>query len=406
VRVSTLLNRMIGLPGLWVKGVRWEGETLIVEIDRRFRRLKCPECGTAVGGRFEEHQRRWRHLAIWGLRVHLVGRVRRLRCPTCQVVRTEEVPWARPGSVFTRPFEDAVGLLAQKLSHTEVAELTGISWKTVGSIAERLVGELLHPSRFENLRRIGVDEISYRKHHRYLTVVVDHDEAKVIWVGEGKSSEALAAFFRELGPERSAALEIVSLDMSQAFIKAVLEAAPQVAIVFDRFHVVRLANDAVDTLRRQEVAKLDPVDRPDLKSTRWALLKRPTRLKKSEKSKLSTIARANRALYRGYLLKESFLNIFEVKHRATAERRLDEWLAWASRSRLKPIVKLARTVRAHREGILAFFESGLTNARLEGMNNKIRLLSHRAYGFHSPAPLIATIYLCCAGIILPQLQVI
>lgn len=406
MHVTTLLNRMIALPGLWVKGVRWEGSTLAVQVRRRFRLLTCPGCGTKVRGRFETHERRWRHLAIWGSRVDLVGSVRRLRCPTCRTVRTEEVPWARPGSAFTRQFEDAVGLLAQKLNHTEVAELTGISWKTVGSIAERLVGELLNPSRFENLRRIGVDEISYRKHHRYLTVVVDHDEGKVIWVGEGKSADALGAFFKELGPERSATLEIVSLDMSQAFQKAVMEAAPQATMVFDHFHVVRLANDAVDSIRRQEVANLPPQDRPALKGSRWALLKRPKRLRNAEKRKLSVIEGSNRAIYRGYLLKESFLNVFTAKQRWRAERLLDDWLAWASRSRLQPFVKLARTVRRHREGILAFIDYGLTNARLEGMNNKIRLLSHRAYGFHSPAPLIATIYLCCSGIRLPQLQVI
>lgn len=410
VRVTTLLNRMIALPGLWVKGVRFErgpeGEKLIILIHRRFRRLTCPACGTQVRGRFEEKTRRWRHLAMWGQKTYLEGPIRRLRCPTCQAVRTERVPWARPGSDFTCSFEDAVGLLAQQVSRTAVAELTGIAWVTVGSIAERLVDEKLEASRFEELRRIGVDEISYRKHHHYLTVVVDHERHRVVWVGVGKSAKTLGQFFDVLGPERSAALEWVSVDMSAAYLKAITEAAPQAQIVFDRFHVARLANDAVDAVRRVQVAKLPVADRAQLKGTRWALLKRPPHRRAEEEAKLSVIQRFNRPVYRALLLKESFLEIFSTETRSEAEERMQSWLAWASRSRLKPFVRLGRTVRKHLEGILRFVDSRLTNARLEGMNNKIRLLSHRAFGFHSAAPLIATIYLCCSGIELPRLQMI
>lgn len=402
MRVTTLLNRMIALTGLWVKAVFWEAGGLILKVQPRCRLLTCSGCGKRVHGRFDQKVRRWRHLGVWGTRVWLEGPIRRLRCPRCETVRTEAVPWARSGSPFTRAFEDTVAVLAQKLNHTEVAKLTGVSWVTVGSIAERIVAEKLDPTRLDGLRRIGVDEISYRKHHRYLTVVVDHDWGRVVWVGVGKSSETLGEFFKELGPERSALLELVSLDMSQAYISAVDEAAPQAVLVFDHFHVARLANDAVDKIRREEVAKLEPADRPSVKGSRWALLKRPERLKAVEVVKLSWIKRANRRIYRGYLLKESFLNALESPTSEEGAEELRAWLSWAIRSRLEPIVKLAGTVRRHLDGILAIMDSQLTNARLEGMNNKIRLLSHRAYGFHSPAPLIATIYLCCSGIALPD----
>lgn len=412
MRITTFLNRTIGLPGLWVKGIRFERlqgqdeEILVIEIGRRFQLLTCPECGTRVRGRFEEKKRCWRHLGLWGQHTYLEGPIRRLRCPECQTVRTEEVAWARPGSWFTRVFEDAVGLLAQQLNHTAVAELTGISWATVGSIAERVVEETLHEDRFEDLRRIGVDEISYRKHHKYLTVVVDHDRDRVIWVGVGKSAETLAEFFEELGPERARLLELVSIDMSAGYEKSIRQYAPQAAIVFDRFHVARLANDAVTEVRRQEARKLKPSERTTLKGTRWILLKRRERLDAEEAATLAAIKMTNAPVYRAHLLKESFLDIFTSKSRHDAEQRLKEWLAWACRSRLRSFVRLGRTVRKHLEGILAFIDSGLTNARLEGMNNKIRLLSHRAFGFHSPIPLIATIYLCCSAIELPELQVI
>ena len=412
MRITTFLNRTIGLPGLWVKGLRMEevpGEEapiLVIEIGRRFRLLTCPECGTRVRGRFEERKRLWRHLGLWGHRTYLAGPIRRLRCPTCRTVRTEAVPWARPGSHFTRVFEDAVGLLAQQLNHTAISELTGIAWATVGRIAERLVAEKLHEDRFEDVRCIGVDEISYRRHHKYLTVVVDHDRDRVIWVGVGKNSETLGEFFKALGPERAQRLELASIDMSAAYEKALREHAPQAEIVFDRFHVARLANDAVTEVRRAEARDLKPSERAELKGTRWILLKRRERLDPDEEATLSGIQKTNVRVYRASLLKESFLDIFASQARQEAEERLKAWLAWACRSRLKPFVRLSRTVRKHLEGILAFIDSGLTNARLEGMNNKIRLLSHRAFGFHSPEPLIATVYLCCSGIRLPKLQLI
>jgi len=404
MRVTTLLNKLLNLQGLWVRGVRSEEDGLVIEVRPRFRLLTCPECGAQVKGRFEETTRRWRHLALFGTTTWIEGPIRRLRCPGCRKVQTEAVPWARHRSAFTRPLEDAVGFLTQKLDHTAVSKLFGISWAAVGSIAERLVAEHLHQDRFDDLRAIGVDEFGFAAHHRYLTVVTDHDRERVIWVGEGKSCEALATFFNELGPERCASIELVSLDMAAAYIKAVEAAVPDATIVFDRFHVARLAQRAVEEVRRAQMRALDPDDRRPVKRTRWALLKNPENLRASEKAKLELVRKTNTALYRAYLLKETFLNLFDYRSHYHARRALDAWSAWAQRSRLPPFVRLARTVRRHRDGILAFIRSRLTNARLEGTNNKVRLISHRAFGFHSADPLIAMIYLCCSRITLPQLQ--
>ena len=377
-----------------------------MDIKRSFQLLTCPSCETRVRGRFEKKPRHWRHIGLGGFKIFLRGHIRRLRCPQCRAVLTEAVPWARHDSDFTRPFEDAVALLAQKLDHTAVVELTGVAWVTVGRIAARLVHEMLHEDRFENLRRIGVDEISYRKGHKYLTVVVDHDTGRVIWAAAGKSSETLEAFFSELGPERAASIELVSIDMSAAYEKAVREALPHAQIVFDRFHVAKLANEAVTEVRRAEMHKLAKEDKKWLKGTRWILLKRPAKRTLKDKVHLARIQKTNAPVYRALLLKESFLDIFNRTDPEKAMRDVKAWMKWAARSRLKPFVRLGRTVRKHLGGILAFIGSRLTNARLEGTNNKIRLLSHRAFGFHSAKALIATVYLCCSNIRLPELHLI
>ena len=284
--------------------------------------------------------------------------------------------------------------------------MTGIAWPTVGNIAQRLVKEKLDPNRFDNLRRIGVDEISYRRHHKYLTVVVDHDTGSVVWAAEGKSSETLHSFFKLLGPERLKALEIVSMDMSAAYQKAVREALPHADIVFDRFHVALLAQKALNKVRRSQMHELEAEQRRPIKGSRWALLKRCDNLNSKDAIKISQIQKFNRPLYRAYLLNESFLEIFDAPDAESAHREIKSWLSWACRSRLQPFVKLARTVRRHLDGILRFIDCRLTNARLEGINNKIRLLSHRAYGFHSAEPLIATVYLCCSKITFNQLQLV
>lgn len=398
MRMTTLLNKLLRLPGLWVQGVEFMSGTLVISIKPRFRVLTCSVCGTRVQGRFERKWRRWRHLALWGLRVELAGPIRRLRCPTCRKVRTEAVPWARPGSRFTRPFEDVVGFLAQRLDHTAVSQILGIAWSTVGSIARRLMAEKLEDRRFDDLRQIGVDEISYQRHHKYLTVVVNHETGKVVWAAEGKSSEVLKGFFEQLGRERLAQIEVVSMDLSAAYQKAVTEAVPQAEIVFDKFHVARLAQKALDEVRRDLVRQLEPEARRPLKKTRWALLKAPHNLGLRQKAQLATIQQANDPLYRAYLLKESFLDILAAPTPEMAQAELKAWLAWASRCRLRPFVRLGRTVRKHLPGILRMIQTGLSNARLEGMNNKIRLLSHRAYGFHSAQALIATVYLCCSDL--------
>jgi transposase len=404
VRITTLFNKLLNFQGLWVLGLNFALGALILRVRPRSRVLTCCRCGHRKRGRFSLRIRRWRHLGIWGQEVWLEGPIRRMRCPRCKAVVTEAVPWARHGSGFTRVFEDTVALLAQKLDKTSVVRLTGISWVTVGSIAERVCKEKLDPDRLKGLRRIGVDEISFRRGHRYVTVVMDHDRRRVVWAAEGKSSEVLKAFFRELAPQDLAKIEIVTMDMSAAYQKAVLEMIPHADIAFDHFHLVKLANDALNEVRRELVREAAPAQRKAIKGTRTALLYRLDRLPAKHEATLATISPRG-PLGRAYLLKETFLEILRSPVRI-AKPALQRWLSWAQRSRLAPFVKLGNTIRAHIRGVHVFLEERMTNGLVEGMNNKIRLLSHRAYGFHSAAPLIATIYLCCGGITLPELQLV
>ena len=399
MRATTLIRGMLGVTGLVVDGFSFGADGLVVAVRPRWRRPRCGGCGKRAPGYDERPVRRWRHLGIGRLRIWLAYAPRRVDCPRCGGVRTEKVPWAPHQSRFSWDFEELVAYLAQVSDQTKVTKLMGISWPTVGAVVERVVGRRLDPRRLDGLRRIGIDEFSYRKRHRYLTTVVDHDRRRVVWAAPGHSAQTLAAFFAALGEERAASIETATIDMSGGYRKALQEHAPQAKIVFDRFHVQRLASDALDEVRRAQVRFVGLSEKGRaIKHSRFALLKNPWNLTRQEKQKLSDLQRTNAPLYRAYLLKETLAQALDYRQPGHARRALEDWLAWASRSRLQPFVKAARTIREHFEGIVAYFKERLTNGIVEGFNNKARMIARRAFGFHSPQPLIAMLYLCCGGI--------
>ena len=322
-------------------------------------------------------------------------------CPDCGA-RFEAVPWARPGSRYTRDFEDVVAWLAQQMAKTPIAGLLRVAWDTVGKIVERVIRDRLDEDRLAGLVAIGCDEISYRRGQRYLTTVADHRTGAIVWCAPGRNAATLQQFFDLLG-ERKQTIRAVSIDMSGGYEKAIRESIPDAEIAFDPFHVVRLAQRAVDQVRRDEWNAHQRSHTPKgrwIKGTRWSLLKAPAKQSIDQLALLADVQQANRALYRAFLLKEELRLLYQLDDPALAPDHLTAWLAWASRSRLEPFVPLARTIRRHRAGILAAIRLGLNNGRLEGLNSRIRLISHRSFGFHSAAPLIALVYLCCSGIVI------
>ena len=399
MRLTTLLRRLLGVTQMYVRQVEMAADCpLVVSVEPSWRRSRCGTCGRRAPRYDRQPMREWRHL-LWG-RIPALLRYApwRVSCRRCRGVKVEQVPWASGVSVFTSGFEELAAYLAQVTDRTSVSRLLGISWATVGNIVERVVARRLDGARFAKLRRIGVDEFSYRKRHRYLTVVVDHDARRVVWAGKGRSSETLGAFFAQLGPGGCARIELVTADLASSWQKALATWVPHARVVFDRFHVERLASDAVDEVRRSEQRRLDPEDAKALKGTRYALLKHPARLKPEEARRLETLRRENRALDRAYELKEYLATILGQATPEDAPALLEEWLDWAARSRLAPFVKLGRTIRKHAAGILAYLDTRMTNGPVEGINNKLRVIARRAYGFHSAGALTAMLFLCCGGI--------
>lgn len=398
MRITTLLRSLLGLEATRVLDVSFDESGLVVDVAPAWRRPRCSQCEKSCPGYDRDPDRRWRHLDVAGMLLHLRYDIRRVKCPTCGV-KVELVPWAETGSWFTRPFEDHVGYLAQRSDKTTVSATMRIAWDTVGTIIQRVVARHGDGGLLDGLTHIGVDELSYRRHHEYITVVVDHVRRCIVWAHPGKNADTLKAFFGELGPERCAKLEAVTIDMSAAYIKAVTECTPQAQIIFDRFHVQRLVQDAVDEVRRDEVrATNSDEEHEQVKQTRWPLLKSFWNLSLFDTIRLSTLQRENKRLYRAYLLKEALVHVLGCPSEWLARHKLDQWIRWARRSRLEPFKRVAATIRQHAEGILAYVRSGLSNGRTEGLNGKARTITRRAYGFHSASGLIALLRLCCGGI--------
>lgn len=378
MRVTTAFKRLLRLDGVNVVAVEFQPAQITVTVALRRRRLVCPHCDHTTRFRYDTRSEAsaWRHLDLGMWRVEIRATLRRLSCPTHGVV-VEGVPFARPGAHLSRDYDDLLAWLATRMDKTSVARLCRVSWRTVGRAAQRVVATELDPDRLEGLFRIGVDEISWRKHHKYLALVVDHDRGVVVWGAKGRDSATLDGFFDELGTQRSAAIEAISLDLGPAFIKSVKADghAPNAVICADPFHVVKLVGDALDEVRRdlwQTLRRL-PDDRwaKDFKGSRWALLKNPEDLTDTQAAQLAKIKRTRGGIWRAYEMKEQFRAIFAGDlDRDQAAVLLDRWCARAQRCRLEPFVKAARTMRHRRDLILNAVEHGISNGRVEGLNTR------------------------------------
>jgi transposase len=335
---------MLRLPGASVVEVSFGAEGVIVSVRLRRRRRVCSRCGQ-TGRQLEIHDRRvkrWRHLDLGATRCVIECELRRLRCRDCGV-HLEAVPWARPGSQHTRDLEDVVAWLAQQMAKTPIAGLLRIGWDTVGRIVARVVADRLDERRLEGLVAVGGDEISYRRGQRYLTSVVDHRAGAIVWCAPGRNAATLQAFFDELG-DRKRSIRAVSIDMSGGYEKAIRDNVPGAEVCFDPFHVVRLGQRAVDQVRRDEWNAHERSHTAKgrwIKGTRWSLLKAPEKQSVPQLALLGEVSQANKALYRAFLLKEELRLLYQLDDPRLAPAHLDAWLAWASRSRLKPFIRLA-----------------------------------------------------------------
>jgi transposase len=396
---------MLGLGQAVVESVEFEQESAAVIVSVRPCKSAmgcCGRCGRRCA-RYDggEGRRRWRALDLGEFAAYVEADAPRVRCPEHGVI-VAAVPWARHRAGHTRAFDDVAAWLARYTSRTTVAVFLRLAWRTVGAIVTRVMADLDAQAgdRFANLRRIGIDEISYKRGHKYLIVVVDHDSGHRLGAKEGRDKRTVVSFFELLGDERCRQIELVSADGADWIADAVGLRCPNAKLCVDPFHVVSWATDALDLVRREvwnaaRRAGQTALAR-GLRDCRFALWKNPEHLTARQQNKLAYIEKTNRKLYRAYLLKEQLRQVFAP---GGAERIIlfDAWLYWAAKSKIGPFVDLARRMRRYRHDIANTLNHRLANARVEAVNTRIRLLTRIAYGFKTAQPLIALAMLHLGG---------
>lgn len=423
MRNASVWRALLGVEKTVVEGLEFDQDQgLLVARVRPTAgaRSRCGRCSRrSPGYDGGAGRRRWRTLDLGTVQTVLEADAPRVSCPEHGVV-VAAVPWARHDAGHTRAFDDQTAWLAVACSKTAVTDLMRIAWRTVGAVITRVSADIeANVDRLSGLSRIGIDEISYKRGHRYLIIVVDHDTRRLIWAAPGRDKATLNSFFDQLGPQRSAAITHVSADSADWIAEVVAQRTVNAIQCADAFHVVAWATDALDTVRRQTwnearaLARTEPRRSPGnqpantparpghdltraLKNARWALWKNPENLTDHQAAKLAWITKTDPRLYRAYLLKEGLRHVFAVKGEA-GKQALDRWLSWARRSRLPSFVRLARRIVTYRTSIENALEHNLSNALIESTNTKIRLLTRIAYGFRSPEALIALAMLSLGG---------
>lgn len=403
--IEQIIKQTVDLQGFRVHAVTKKGSGLVAEIrpDDRYC-IRCGTCGTPSRYRDSRNVRFFRHVPLWNIPVWLHYQPRRVYCSSCQGIRVEKLPWVAGKHRFTTAFACFMAGWARMLPWYTVAKLFDCAWGTVASAVKEVVDYGLKHRDLSSITHIGIDEISRKKGHVYLTNVYDLHSKTLIWSGEGRTKETLRSFFKYLGPERTDKLQGICCDMWQSYIDVVKECAPQATLVFDKFHIVRHLMEAVDQVRRSEIHEKGKEHKELMKDSRYIWLKNPWNLTPKQQARLSNLEKMNLKINRAYLLKERFRDFWSYKTKTWAIKHLKQWFWWATHSRLKPMRDFAWMVRRHEENILTWFHMPIHNGTVEGLNNKAKVVSHKAYGFRTASNYIRNLYHCMSDLPEPPLM--
>lgn len=403
VSMSTkeLFSTALGLEDPWfVKDINFDSEKrrldLILDFSKGSKFL-CPECGSQNCPTHDTKERTWRHLDFFQHQAYLTARVPRVTCTTCGVKQIT-VPWARKNTGFTLLFEIMVLNFAQFMAIEPLSVMVKVHMDSLWRILSHYVEQAHSGIDMSRMESVGIDEFSKKSGHQYITVFGDLDESRVVYVSDGRKSDAIhqfADFLEQRGIDTSRIKEACT-DMWPAYLKGLRERFPETTLVFDRYHVMTMINHAVDLVRRNE-SKEQKV----LKHTRYIWLKNAINLTQKQQGEVESLSRLNLKTFRAYRIKEALRQLWSCQNKDEAELYLKKWYFWATHSRLDPIIDFAKTVKEHWAGILNYFHSRITNGIIEGINSKIKTAMKRAYGFKTFRYLRTIVYLVAGKLALP-----
>jgi transposase len=399
VHLENIVINTIGIKDHRIVQIESGTDNIIIHLDViKRRKLPCGHCGkrAKVVDRVPK-ERSWLHVPLWGMPVFLRYWPRRVKCPDCDI-RREQLPWADGKEQITKQLAVTIAVWAKILAVDVVATMFGVHWNTVYGAVKKAVSYGLAHRELGSILYIGVDEISRKKGHKYITQVYDLEKKKLLWNGKDRKEETLRAFFEAHGEQLRTTVVGVCCDMWAPYIKVIREYLPDAVLVFDRFHLMSHLLEAVDTVRKDEARELKKTNPDLLKGTKYVFLKNPENLTDKQRERLSGVEKLNLRINRAYLLKEEFKELFRYRSRAWAEKFLNRWTRRVMYSRLKPLKKFVRTLRRHWEGVLAWVTVPISNGAVEGMNNNAKAISHRARGFSSYETFACMLMHCMADL--------
>lgn len=392
MQLKPILNRLHKFKSFVYGAIQFvEGPSgLLLEVEikpRKNSKPLCSCCGNPAPGYDTQPVRRFEFVPLWGVPVFFLYAMRRVSCKTCGV-KVESVPWASGKNQLTETYAWFLARWAKRLSWKEVSEIFQTSWDTVFRVVEHAVEWGREHMDLEAITAIGVDEIQYKRGHKYLTLVyqIDAHCTRLLWIGKDRKTKTLLRFFHWFGEPRSDLLRYVCSDMWKPYLKVIAKKASRAINVLDRFHIMSHFSKAIDKVRAQEVKELKEEGyEPILSKTRWLLLKRPEHLTDKQEVKLKDLLQYNLKTVRSYLLKEDFQQFWAYVSPYWAGRFLEKWCARTMRSRIEPMKKVARMLREHQPLILNWFRAKkqFSSGVVEGLNNKAKLTTRKAYGFRS-----------------------
>ena len=402
--IESMARRTLEIKDHRVVKVVQEEQGIAIRLDLcRRRRLPCSRCGTRSRMRDRLKERRWRHVPLWGIPVTLRYAPARVSCARCEVVCVEAIPWSQGKCRLSVGLIWLLAAWTKLLAWEVVARLFGVHWNTVAAAVRQAVSYGLAHRQIGQVLYIGIDELSRRKGHVYVTNVYDLQAKRLLWSGEGRGKETLEAFFKEHGDALKGKVLGVCCDMWQPYIDVIRQRCPKAVLVFDKFHIIQKLLQAVDEVRRTEASALKKTNPELLKRTRYIWLKNPENLTPKQRARLGYLEKLNLRTNRAYLLKEAFRELWTYARRGWARRFLKKWFWWATHSRLKPMRDFAWTLRRHEEDVLNYFRLRIDNGAVEGLNNKAKVVSHRCYGFRTATTFITALYHCLGHLPQPQL---
>ena len=380
---TSLLYHAFGVRGYQYASTAYLGGQIHFKVEQAREKLRCPICGSAEVTRRGEVARSFRGVPVGGRAVWITLGVARVGCQTCEMVRQVAVDFAEPRRTYTKAFGRYALELSRMTTIQDVARHLGVGWDLIKEIQRADLQRRFKRPKLNKLRQLAIDEICIGSQHRYVTLVLDLTSGAVVFVGEGKGSDALEPFWKRLG-RRRAKIEAVAIDMSLAYIKAVTEHLPNARIVFDHFHIIKLFNEKLSQLRRDLFRQAtDKLHKDVLKGTRWLLMKNPENLlpERNEAQRLEEALELNADLAKAYYLKEELRQLWNQPNWTAARNFLTSWYLRAQASGVRLLQQFARTILAHSEGILNYFKYPISTGPLEGTNNKVRTMQRQAYGF-------------------------